>query len=219
MMKALYSLAILPRSSVSSPGMSIAHSRAKVAWSRSSTSSLNAWSAPSGNAISRTGIERLDSQAAALTKWWRCSRLILMSSRFRMPRTVGMSPTAMYGLIICRPSRAGAVVDDRARGACRHATGKRRSRALPWGPRHLSARRDLITAPVFCHQRAVGLHRVDGRRLNPGELEAQGAAFDAAADARPSRQPDPERSAAPRIDRDDLGRRAGGHLEFDDQDM
>jgi hypothetical protein len=42
MMKTLYSRAIFPSSSVSSPGMSIAHSRANVAWSRSSTSSLKA---------------------------------------------------------------------------------------------------------------------------------------------------------------------------------
>src|SRR5438093_1426625 len=100
MTNALYSLAILPSSSVSSPGISIAHSRAKVAWSRSSTSSLNACSAPSGKAISLTGISRLDSHDAAFTRCERCSRLILMSLRLRMPRTVGTRPTAVYGLIM-----------------------------------------------------------------------------------------------------------------------
>src|SRR4030095_14723443 len=100
MMKALYALAILPRASVSSPGMSIAHSRAKVAWSRSSTSSLKACKAPSGKAISRTGMSRLESHDAALTMCERCSRLILMSERLRIPRTVGTRPTAVYGLII-----------------------------------------------------------------------------------------------------------------------
>src|SRR2546425_7712037 len=100
MMNALYSLAILPSSSVSSPGISIAHSRAKVAWSRSSTSSLNACSAPSGKAISLTGISRLDSHDAAFTRCERCSRLILMSLRLRMPRTVGTRPTAVSGLIM-----------------------------------------------------------------------------------------------------------------------
>src|SRR5512145_1129002 len=100
MTNALYSLAILPRASVSSPGMSIAHSRAKVTWSISSTSSLNACRAPSGNAISRTGMSRLDSHDAAFTRCERCSRLILMSPRLRMPRTVGIRPTAVYGLIM-----------------------------------------------------------------------------------------------------------------------
>src|SRR6266550_8231164 len=100
MTNALYSLAILPSSSVSSPGISIAHSRAKVAWSRSSTSSLNACSAPSGKAISLTGRSRLDSHDAAFTRCERCSRLILMSLRLRMPRTVGTRPTAVYGLIM-----------------------------------------------------------------------------------------------------------------------
>jgi hypothetical protein len=71
MMKALYAFAIAPSASVSSPGMSMAHSRAKVAWSRSSTSSLKAWSAPSGNAMRRTGRSRLDSHEAAFT---RCER-------------------------------------------------------------------------------------------------------------------------------------------------
>src|SRR4030095_14194501 len=109
MMNALYSFAILPRASVSSPGMSIAHSRANVAWSRSSTSSLKACSAPSGKAMSRTGISRLESHDAAFTRCERCSRLILMSLRLRMPRTVGMRPTAVYGLIMPRllgPSRS-----------------------------------------------------------------------------------------------------------------
>src|SRR5262245_33012891 len=102
MMNALYSFAILPSASVSSPGMSIAHSRANVAWSRSSTSSLKACSAPSGKAIRRTGISRLESHDAAFTRCERCSRLILMSLRLRMPRTVGMRPTAVYGLIMPR---------------------------------------------------------------------------------------------------------------------
>src|SRR5262245_14127356 len=100
MMNALYSFAILPSASVSSPGMSIAHSRANVTWSRSSTSSLNACRAPSGNAMSRTGMSRLESHDAAFTRCERCSRLILMSPRLRMPRTVGIRPTAVYGLII-----------------------------------------------------------------------------------------------------------------------
>src|SRR5262249_52859743 len=53
-----YWCARLPRASVSGPGMSIAHSRAKSTWSRSRTSSLKPWSAPSGIAISRTGQPR-----------------------------------------------------------------------------------------------------------------------------------------------------------------
>ena len=44
-----------PIRSVSGPGMSIAHSRAYVSWSRSMTSSVNPCSAPSGTATSRTG--------------------------------------------------------------------------------------------------------------------------------------------------------------------
>src|SRR6266545_3619798 len=94
---------MLPRNSVSSPGMSMAPSRAKVTWSRSSTSSLKPCSAPSGNAISRTGRSRLDNHDAAFTRCDRCSRLIVMSLRFRMPRTVGIRPTAVYGLITPSP--------------------------------------------------------------------------------------------------------------------
>src|SRR6266850_2083225 len=113
MTNALYSLAILPSSSVSSPGISIAHSRANVAWSRSSTSSLNAWSAPSGKAISLTGMSRLDSHDAAFTRCERCSRLILMSLRLRMPRTVGTRPTAVYGLIMRALLHGGSAGDAR----------------------------------------------------------------------------------------------------------
>ena len=83
MTKAWYFRAILPSSSVSSPGMSMAHSRAKVAWSRSSTSSLMACSAPSGNAIMRTGMSRLDSQEAAFT---RCDPARAMDD---VPLTIG----------------------------------------------------------------------------------------------------------------------------------
>src|SRR5262249_27585141 len=50
--------------------------------------------------MSRTGMSRLDNHDAALTRCERCSRLILMSPRLRMPRTVGIRPTAVYGLII-----------------------------------------------------------------------------------------------------------------------
>src|SRR5882762_2138414 len=50
--------------------------------------------------MSRTGMSRLDSQDAALTRWERWSRLSLMSLRLRMPRTVGTRPTAVYGLIM-----------------------------------------------------------------------------------------------------------------------
>src|SRR5262245_10659378 len=49
--------------------------------------------------MSRTGMSRLESHDAAFTRCDRCSRLILMSLRLRMPRTVGMRPTAVYGLI------------------------------------------------------------------------------------------------------------------------
>src|SRR5262245_46147514 len=59
--------------------------------------------------MSRTGISRLESHDAACTRCDRCSRLILMSLRLRMPRTVGMRPTAVYGLIMPRllaPSRS-----------------------------------------------------------------------------------------------------------------
>src|SRR6266568_3542640 len=79
--------------------MSIAHSRANVTWSRSSTSSLNAWRPPSGMATSRTGRSRLDSQDAALNRCEMCSRLRPMSARVRMPRTAGTRPTAVYGSI------------------------------------------------------------------------------------------------------------------------
>jgi hypothetical protein len=34
---------------------------------------------------------------AAFTRCDRCSRLIMMSLRLRMPRTVGIKPTAVYG--------------------------------------------------------------------------------------------------------------------------
>src|SRR5262245_34114791 len=52
--------------------------------------------------MSRTGMSRLESHDAAFTRCERCSRLILMSLRLRMPRTVGMRPTAVYGLIMPR---------------------------------------------------------------------------------------------------------------------
>jgi DNA-directed RNA polymerase subunit RPC12/RpoP len=45
--------------------------------------------------MSLTGRSRLESQEAAFTRCERCSKLILMSLRFRMPRTVGMRPTAV----------------------------------------------------------------------------------------------------------------------------
>src|SRR5262245_51498800 len=50
--------------------------------------------------MSRTGTSRLESHDAAFTRCERCSRLILMSPRLRIPRTVGIRPTAVYGLII-----------------------------------------------------------------------------------------------------------------------
>src|SRR2546422_9726678 len=50
--------------------------------------------------MSRTGMSRLDSHDAAFTRCERCSRLIVMSLRLRMPRTVGTRPTAVYGLIM-----------------------------------------------------------------------------------------------------------------------
>src|SRR5713101_4714820 len=103
MTNASYSRAILPSASVSSPGMSIAHSRANLTWSASKTSSLNPCRAPSGNAMRRTGRSREESQLAAFTRCLRCSRLVWMSLRLRMPRTVGISPTAVYGLIIVLP--------------------------------------------------------------------------------------------------------------------
>src|SRR5215212_3632269 len=77
--------------------MSIAHSFAKLALSRSSTSSLKAWSPPSGMAIRRTGRSRLESHEAALIRCEMWSRLRWISDRFRIPVTVGISPTAVYG--------------------------------------------------------------------------------------------------------------------------
>src|SRR4030095_15364816 len=145
MMKALYSFAILPNASVSSPGMSIAHSRAKVAWSRSRTSSLNACSAPSGKAMSRTGISRLDSHDAAFTRCERWSRLILISPRLRMPRTVGIRPTGVYGLIMrslllhSTTDDAGGLADavvvklDRAFVTLAAVPRAVEHRAAPWG--------------------------------------------------------------------------------------
>src|SRR3954469_8958622 len=94
-----------PSWSVSGPGMSIAHSRANVSWSRSSTSSLKPWSAPSGTATRRTGRSSPPSQADAVTRWSRCSRFLKMSSRRRMPHIVGTSPIAWYGSITSRSSR------------------------------------------------------------------------------------------------------------------
>src|SRR5713101_134491 len=104
MMKQSHSRASLPSSSVSSPGISIAHSRANLAWSRSSTSSLKACSAPSGIASKRTGMLNPESQLAALVRCFKCSRLILMSLRERIPRMVGTRPTAVYGLIMNFPA-------------------------------------------------------------------------------------------------------------------
>src|SRR5262245_16661444 len=75
--------------------------------------------APSGMARSRTGISRLDSQNAALVRLLRCSMLCLMSSRWRMPQNVGMSPTALYGSIIVSPmssSRSRSGRDGRQSG-------------------------------------------------------------------------------------------------------
>src|SRR5262252_2720308 len=202
MMKALYSLAILPSASVSSPGMSIAHSRANVAWSRSSTSSLNACRAPSGNAMSRTGMSRLDSHDAAFTRCVRCSRLILMSPRLRMPRTVGIRPTAVYGLIIRSlldgsPSRdardlAHAIVLELDRdfvllravgGAIDHGAPARRRHAFVLLVRAAEARHHLIVARAGRDQvdeRLARRHTAVRRGRRGGETPSSSAA---AADA------------------------------------
>src|SRR5205823_7997036 len=55
--------------------------------------------------MSLTGRLSPESQFAALTRCFRCSRLILMSLRERMPRIVGTRPTAVNGLIICLPQK------------------------------------------------------------------------------------------------------------------
>jgi hypothetical protein len=75
--------------------MSIAHSRANDAWSTSSTSSLNPCSPPSGIAINRTGRSKLDSHDAALVRLRMCSMFTAMSALARIPRTVGIRPTAV----------------------------------------------------------------------------------------------------------------------------
>src|SRR5262245_48724687 len=59
--------------------------------------------------MSRTGRSRLDSHEAAFTRWDRCSRLMAMSWRRRMPRTVGIRPTAVYGLIMRSPAWPSAL--------------------------------------------------------------------------------------------------------------
>src|SRR5206468_9883922 len=178
--------AILPRASVSSPGMSIAHSRAKVAWSRSSTSSLKACSATSGKAMSRTGISRLESQDAAFTRCERCSRLILMSLRLRMPRTVGMRPTAVYGLIMPTllarsPSVTGDARDLRdavvakldghlvllavVRRAVDHRAPARRRDALVLLVGAAEPRHHLVVERADANQRDQALARGDGRAV------------------------------------------------------
>ena len=48
--------------------------------------------------MSRTGMDSPDSHAAALTRCLRCSMLVAMSARLRIPLTVGISPTAVYGV-------------------------------------------------------------------------------------------------------------------------
>src|SRR5229473_3598789 len=144
MTNASYSRAILPSASVSSPGMSIAHSRANLTWSASNTSSLNPCSAPSGNAMRRTGRSREESQLAAFTRCLRCSRLVWMSLRFRMPRTVGTSPTAVYGLIIVLPQyqcdAAGCGRDPE-----RQLNLPRRPHELRRAEARVSRRRDAVT--------------------------------------------------------------------------
>src|SRR5205085_1758689 len=99
MMNALYSRATLPSSSVSSPGMSMAHSRANFTWSMSSTSSLKACSAPSGKPLSRTGRPRADSHEAAFTRWCRCSRWILTAARLGY-EAVGFPESWSYDMTV-----------------------------------------------------------------------------------------------------------------------
>src|SRR6266850_1941620 len=186
MTNALYSFAILPRASVSSPGMSMAHSRANVAWSRSRTSSLKACSAPSGKAISLTGMSRLESHDAAFTRCERCSRLILMSLRLRMPRTVGMRPTAVYGLIMPTllarsPSVTGDARDLRdavvakldghfvllavVRRPVDHRAPARRSDALVLLVGAAEPRHHLVVARADGNQRDQALARGEGRAV------------------------------------------------------
>ena len=94
MMKMSHWRASSPSRSVSGPGMSIAHSRAYSSWSRSITSSVKPWSAPSGIATSRTGWSSPPSQKAALIRCSRWSRFLAISSRRRIPHIVGTSPIA-----------------------------------------------------------------------------------------------------------------------------
>src|SRR6266540_1463096 len=147
---------MLPRNSVSSPGMSMAPSRAKVTWSRSSTSSLKPWSAPSGNAISCTGRSRLDSHDAAFTRGDRCSRLILMSQRLldRRRRVLVVLKLAREERLVCAEVEvtvAGQVEQD---GLA--ATG-------------------ALALQGLVHDHADGVRGL-GRRddaLGPGELESR----------------------------------------------
>ena len=51
--------------------------------------------APSGTAISLTGISRLDNHEAALVKCFICVKLCLISDLCLIPLTVGINPTAV----------------------------------------------------------------------------------------------------------------------------
>src|SRR6266540_1805581 len=97
--------------------MSMAHVRAYSWWSRSRISSVKPCSPPSGMAIRRTGRSRLDSQVAALIRWAMWSRFHRISSRWRMPRMVGISPTTWYGSITPRLLDRSAPQTLKARGA------------------------------------------------------------------------------------------------------
>src|SRR5215469_9393420 len=194
-----------PSASVSGPGTSIAHSRANVAWSRSSTSSLKPCSAPSGMAIRRTGRSRLDSQAAAFVRCWRCSRLMPMSDRVRMPRTVGMSPTAVYGLIMGTTVTRGGAHEEGAADRGRHPRTLVQHPARPaGGPGALPAPGDAA---------AAGTGR-PGAHLPPGDHRPGGVAGALDRDPRPGPRHLPHLAAVSALP----GRAAGegsGHLRTD----
>src|SRR6478752_2094932 len=142
--------------------MSIAHSRANVTWSRSSTSSLNACRPPSGMATRRTGRSRLDSHEAALNNSAMWSRLRWMSARVRMPRTLGIRPTAVYGSGI-EPvwHRAGVLGARRAPGRAEIAVTPRRNARLTGreGPTH---RVEAHDSPGGGRRRVLAWRPMDG---------------------------------------------------------
>src|SRR6266851_10075606 len=96
MIYVLCCLALRPRASVSSPGMSRAISSTYFSWSQSNTSSVKPCRQPSGTQIKRTGKSMALSQTAASISSEMCLILTATSERFLQPRIVGCKARAIY---------------------------------------------------------------------------------------------------------------------------